>query len=185
MLETMFDAPPFAFRPGEYRIRRAQAAWERVGCAALRRAVFCGEQGLFEEDDTDALDGVAIPLAAIACVAGQPESVVGTVRIHRDTDGVWWGSRLAVARDYRRAAWLGSALIGFAVGHARALGCGRFLARVQQANVPLFTRLHWQSLATVEVRGAPHALMAAALDRYPAVPQTDIALYPARQAEPA
>lgn len=107
------------------------------------------------------------------------------MRIHRDTDGVWWGSRLAVARDYRRAAWLGSTLIAFAVGHARALGCGRFLARVQQAKVPLFTRLHWQRLATLEVRGAPHALMAADLVRYPAVPQTDVALYPARRLEAA
>ena len=51
--------------------------------------------------------------------------------------------------------------------------------------MPLFTRLHWQSLAALEVRGAPHALMVAELDRYPAVPQTDIALYPARRLEAA
>ena len=129
----MFDAPPFRFLPGEYRVRRATAAWEHAGCARLRRAVFCDEQGIFDGDDRDAIDAHAIPLAAIACVAGQPEVVVGTVRIHRDADGMWWGSRLAVHADYRRSAWLGSALIRFAVGHAHALGCRRFLAQVQEA----------------------------------------------------
>jgi hypothetical protein len=34
---------------------------------------------------------------------------------------------------------------------------------VQVPNVPLFVRLGWTSLASVEVRGAPHALMAADL----------------------
>ncbi|WP_290576062.1 MSMEG_0567/Sll0786 family nitrogen starvation N-acetyltransferase [Algiphilus sp.] len=175
----MFDAPPFRFLPGEYRVRRATAAWEHAGCARLRRAVFCDEQGIFDGDDRDAIDAHAIPLAAIACVAGQPEVVVGTVRIHRDADGMWWGSRLAVHADYRRSAWLGSALIRFAVGHAHALGCRRFLAQVQEANVPFFVDLHWRTLRPTVVRGRPHRLMAAELAHYPPCPQPDIALYPA------
>lgn len=169
--------------PGEYRIRPAAAAWEVAGCRALRRAVFCGEQALFDGDDTDALDAVAIPLAALACVAGIESEVVGTVRIHEDAPGVWSGSRLAVDRRVRRVAGIGTSLIRLAVGMARGRGCTVFTAHVQAANAPLFHALHWRTLAEVTLHGAPHHRMQAELAFYAPLPAGDIRLFPsARQA---
>jgi putative N-acetyltransferase (TIGR04045 family) len=158
---------PFRFLPGDYRIKHAGAAWERQACAVLRRAVFCGEQGIFEDDDADALDHIALPIAAIACVAGMPDQVVGTVRIHQGVPGQWRGSRLAVHPDYRRSAWLGSELIAHAVRTAHARGAEQFLAQVQVRNVRLFESLHWRSLQAINVEGRPHVLMQADLAHYP------------------
>lgn len=163
-----------AFRPAAYRIKLADAAWEHRACAALRRQVFCDEQQLFVGDDRDSADDVALPIAAVACVAGIPEQVVGTVRIHQPEHGLWFGSRLAVHADFRGAAWIGSELIRHAVGSAQARGCRRFLAHVQIANVGLFRRLHWHPLETLEVCGQPHVLMWADLEHYPARPEADI-----------
>lgn len=160
--------PPTPFVPGEYIVKHVENAWERRGCLALRRAVFCDEQQVFDGDDADAIDAQAIPIAAIACMAGIAEQVVGTVRLHAGAEpGLWWGSRLAVHRDYRGAAWLGTQLILHAVSTARARGCTRFLARVQVQNVRLFERLHWQSLEATLVQDRPHVLMQADLDHYP------------------
>jgi len=162
------DVDDYVYHPGDYRIRIASERWERAGCAALRRAVFCAEQGIFAGDDTDAIDAQALPIAAMSCWGGQPDDVVGTVRIHRgDAPGLWWGSRLAVRSDYRRAAWLGSQLIEHAVCSAHGRGCTEFRATVQVQNLRLFERLHWRSLAAIEVQGRPHVLMQADLAHYP------------------
>lgn len=170
--------PPFPYVPGEYRVRLAEAAWERAQCAALRRAVFCDEQRLFVGGDRDALDDHALPIAAIACTAGMPDQVVGTVRIHSVAPGEWVGSRLAVHRDFRGVAWIGTELIRHAVGTARARGCARFLAHVQAQNAPLFRKLAWTTLAEVELHGRPHHLMQADLAAYPPRDGGDVPVYP-------
>jgi putative N-acetyltransferase (TIGR04045 family) len=170
--------PPFPFVPGEYRVRLAEAAWERAQCAALRRAVFCDEQRVFVGSDRDALDEAALPIAAIACTAGMPDQVVGTVRIHETAAGEWFGSRLAVHRDFRGVAWIGTELIRHAVGTARARGCTRFLAHVQSQNARLFHRLAWQTLREVDLHGRPHHLMVADLSAYPHRSRTDVAVFP-------
>jgi len=162
------------FRPAAFRIKRVDADWERRACAALRRAVFCEEQRLFTGDDHDAVDDGATVIAAIACVAGLPEQVVGTVRIHQAEPGLWYGSRLAVHCDYRGAAWIGTELIRHAVGSARALGCRRFLAHVQAQNAGLFRRLHWHTLHSLTLCDRPHLLMWADLAHYPLRPQADV-----------
>lgn len=164
----MFIDPWRPFRFSDYRIRLARESWEIDGCRDLRRQVFCTEQGLFADHDRDEIDARAQPIAAIACMAGMPERVVGTVRIHQAEPGLWFGSRLAVHRDYRSLARLGAALIRLAVGTARGRGCGRFLAHVQAQNVVFFRRLHWRSLAEEEICGRPHHLMEADLGHYPA-----------------
>ncbi|MET0379323.1 MAG: MSMEG_0567/Sll0786 family nitrogen starvation N-acetyltransferase, partial [Spongiibacteraceae bacterium] len=132
----------FRFYPGEYRIRPVNADWELQGCAALRRAVFCDEQGLFQDDDSDAIDPNALHIAALGCVLAQPEQVVGTVRIHESQPGiqpgVWMGSRLAVHNDFRCDHALGHKLIRHAVRLAHARGCHQFFAHVQIKNAPLF-----------------------------------------------
>jgi putative N-acetyltransferase (TIGR04045 family) len=158
------------FRPfvaSEFRVKLATEAWEVHGAAALRRQVFCTEQGIFERDDRDALDERAIPIVALAHVFGWPDQVVGTVRIDEREPGLWWGSRLAVDADHRRLGALGTSLIRLAVTTAHDRGCRRFLAHVQAANAPLFHRLHWHTLEEVALFGRPHHFMEADLDFYP------------------
>ncbi len=162
------------FVPSEYRIKLVSEEWERSACAALRRAVFCQEQGLFDLDDRDAIDRDALILAAVACIAGQPDSIVGTVRIHHEADGLWLGSRLAVIPAMRGVAWLGTELIRHAVCSAHARGCQRFEARVQVQNVRRFESLHWTSLERIEVCGRPHVRMRAELAQYPPRPQAEV-----------
>jgi putative N-acetyltransferase (TIGR04045 family) len=167
----------FPFLPGEYRVKHTDNEWELAACHALRREVFCEEQHVFEEDDHDAIDDNAIAIAVLSCVAGIPDQVVGTVRIHQAEPGLWYGSRLAVHHDYRRAGWLGKHLILHAVCTAHARGCTRFLATVQRQNVRLFKRLHWEEIDSIEVQGRPHALMQAELAHYPPRPQNEVRYY--------
>ncbi|ALM86885.1 MSMEG_0567/Sll0786 family nitrogen starvation N-acetyltransferase [Bordetella sp. N] len=158
---------PCLFRPVEFRIKHATLDWERRQAHSLRRAVFCEEQGIFQGDDRDSIDDEAHLLVALACVAGMPDTVAGTVRIHRDEHGRWWGSRLAVDLAFRRSGSLGAALIRLAVSSANAIGCDTFLAHVQSQNVPLFRKLRWESLAEETLRDRPHHLMRADLAAYP------------------
>lgn len=171
--------PATRFVPGEFRIKHISESWERRACAALRREVFCLEQRIFEHDDADVLDAHALPIAAIACLIGQPEDVVGTVRIVELESGIWAGSRLAVHRDYRRSAWLGTELIRHAVCTAHARGARQFLAQVQVQNLRLFERLHWRALEAIMVQDRPHVLMQADLERYPPRPQDEVAFFTA------
>jgi len=82
---------------------------------------------------------------------------------------VWWGSRLAVAAGHRRLASLGAAMIRLAVASAHARGARRFLAHVQAQNVLLFERLHWRTLAELELFGRRHHHMEADLSQYPPI----------------
>src|ERR1700722_20018833 len=156
----IFDPFP-VFLPAEYRVKFATEAWERREAAALRRQVFCAEQGIFAGDDRDDIDAIAIPLVVISSLGVAPHDVVGTVRIHEAEPGVWWGSRLAVAADYRRIGALGSSLIRLAVCSAHARGCRRFYAHVQSQNAPLFRRLHWHTIDEIAIHGRPHHFMQA------------------------
>lgn len=179
------NAPSNAFLaslrlPRHYLVEHADEA-ARALAMRLRRAVFCDEQGLFDGEDRDAVDATALLLVARPRLGGDdgrvgqdPAAVlewgppVGTVRIHQLEPGLWQGSRLAVAAEYRRVGALGGALIQLAVRSANTLGCERFIAQVQSANVALFRRLHWHSCAEIELHGRPHHLMEADLSRYPA-----------------
>ena len=162
----MFEAV-VPFTPPGYQIKWAVGAWEKNGAAALRRAVFCDEQKIFEGHDRDAIDEVAIPLVAMSSLVIAHDAVVGTVRIHEESPGIWWGSRLAVAADHRRVGALGAALIRLAVSSAQARGCERFYAHVQAQNGPLFRRLKWRVLEEMEIHGRPHLKMEADLSFYP------------------
>jgi putative N-acetyltransferase (TIGR04045 family) len=160
---------PRPFLPGEYRIEQAREAWQVAGCMRLRHQVFCAEQHIFDHDDRDAVDDACILLAASACMFGHEDSVVGTVRLHEPERGLWWGSRLAVAKPFRRVGGLGAALIRLAVGTAKAQGAQRFLAHVQAQNVTLFESLHWRRLDEKTIFGRPHYLMAADIAVYDAM----------------
>jgi putative N-acetyltransferase (TIGR04045 family) len=169
----IYDPFP-VFLPAEYRVKFATEAWERREAAALRRRVFCEEQGIFVGDDHDDIDAIAIPLVVISSLGIAPHDVVGTVRIHEAEPGVWWGSRLAVAADYRRIGALGSSLIRLAVCSAHARGCRRFYAHVQSQNALLFRRLHWRTIDETELRGRPHHFMQADLAHYPPIADPEV-----------
>jgi putative N-acetyltransferase (TIGR04045 family) len=169
----IFDPFP-VFLPSEYRVKFVTEAWERREAAALRRRVFCDEQGIFAGDDRDALDEVAIPIVAISSFAVALNEVVGTVRIHEKEPGVWWGSRLAVAADYRRIGAIGTALIRLAVSSAHARGCRRFYAHVQSQNALLFQRLHWNTIEETLLHGRPHHFMQADLAYYPPIADAEV-----------
>ncbi len=174
-----------AFRPVEFRIKRAELAYEMLGHFALRREAFCDEQRMFAGTDRDALDdGVAVPIVAIACLLGHGDEVVGTVRIHEETPGTWWGSRLCVSRALRSNGRIGGELVRVAVCTAAAEGCTRFLAHVQPQNVALFEHLHWRVIAEATLHGVRHARMQADLAHYPPLRQPDI-LHLAPRAPPA
>jgi len=172
----MIFEPFKPFIASEFQVRFAGLPWERNAAAALRRKVFCEEQGIFAADDRDATDDHAIALVALSLLGVAEGEVVGTVRIHRDEseDGTWWGSRLAVEKSYRKLGAVGASLIRLAVSSAHARGCRRFLANVQSQNALLFQHLHWRSLGEFDLLGRPHHRMEADLDHYPpfATPET-------------
>jgi putative N-acetyltransferase (TIGR04045 family) len=169
----MLFEPFRPFMPAGYQVKFVTEAWERRGAAALRRDVFCKEQGIFESEDRDAIDDIAIPIVAVSLLGIAPGEVAGTVRIHEASPGIWWGSRLAVAMPYRRAGALGASLIRLAVGSAHARGATEFYAHVQARNVPLFQRLQWNKLEDIELHGHPHALMRADLAAYPPIAEAE------------
>jgi putative N-acetyltransferase (TIGR04045 family) len=166
----LFDPPIEAHVASSYLIKPAHDAWERRDAYALRRAVFCHEQGIFVGDDRDAVDAHCTLLVAVDCYAGEPDQVVGTVRIVEAEPRVWWGSRLAVHPSFRRAKHIGAALIRLAVSTAHARGCDAFFAHVQSQNAPLFERLHWRTLGHLLLHGRPHHHMQADLAFYPPPP---------------
>jgi putative N-acetyltransferase (TIGR04045 family) len=184
-VEAMCDLPT-AFAPCEFRVKWADGGWEINEARKLRRAVFCVEQGLFAGDDLDATDVHAQPIVAMSCVGGMTEQVVGTVRIHRATegDGIWWGSRLAVHASWRKHGRIGATLIRLAVTSAHARGCTVFLAHVQRQNQALFEKLHWTPLREETLHDRPHVLMQADLAHYPPChdPLTGFVTGPSRSA---
>ncbi|UWQ17461.1 MSMEG_0567/Sll0786 family nitrogen starvation N-acetyltransferase [Jannaschia sp. M317] len=160
---------PRSFLSPDFIIRAAARPWELNGLRQLRHQVFVEEQGIFDTDDRDAIDDIALPLVAISTFASEADQVVGCVRIHEAAPRVWRGSRLAVAQSHRRMGRLGAELIRLAVCTAHGRGCDRFLAQVQMQNVALFRRLHWAPLREIEVHGVAHMEMQADLAAYPPI----------------
>jgi putative N-acetyltransferase (TIGR04045 family) len=144
--------------------RVARDAGERERHFAIRRAVFCAEQGLFGGgDDHDARDDDPATLH----VLGIEDGVVGgTVRLYPlDDAGLWQGDRLAVVPELRHTR-LGAALVRFAVRSAGDLGGSRRVAMIQLPNVPFFELLGWRADGSVVAfHGRDHQPMAIGLGR--------------------
>jgi hypothetical protein len=100
-------APATARRRGPgVRIKLALDKWEREQARRLRRDVFCAEQGVFQDDDTDAIDAIAMPIVAVMeradgsrrwsarCASMNPRQACGTARAWR-----WRSMRAASARS--------------------------------------------------------------------------------------
>ena len=132
----MIELEPRQFQCPGYYVRAASTRFEAEGASALRHRVFVREQGIFAEHDRDEIDLIATHLVALSTYAHEADQVVGTVRIHEDSPRLWWGSRLAVDRDFRAVSRLGTELIRLAVCTANARGCDRFLAHVQNFTFP-------------------------------------------------
>ena len=137
------------------------------------------------EDDHDLVDANTIPIVCNTILAGMEDTVAGVVRIDEREPGVWYGSRLGVAKDFRRLRHvspgvavrnlqpcyhalgaLGAGLIYKAVSTANAIGCHEFLATVQHQNTRFFQRLHWEPLEEISLHGLKHIKMRADLNRY-------------------
>jgi putative N-acetyltransferase (TIGR04045 family) len=143
--------------------RVARDASERRSHFAIRRAVFCAEQGMFGgDDDRDDRDDLPQTLHAVGVEAGV---VGGTVRLYpRDVAArVWQGDRLAVLPAFRHGS-LGGSLVRFAVRTAGERGGERMVAMIQRPNVRFFLALGWSlDGAAVDFHGREHQPMAIAL----------------------
>ena len=138
--------------------RPVQNKKELLQSYALRREVFVEEQKLFKRTDRDRYDKHAIHIIAL-----YNNKTVGTVRVHRQTDDIWHGSRLAVLKRFRGNA--GKILIQKAVDVVKENGAKQFIAYIQKRNVPLFKRLKWTEVGQVFTHhGKPHQLMEAKLE---------------------
>jgi putative N-acetyltransferase (TIGR04045 family) len=130
---------------------------------AIRRAVFCREQGMFGPgDDRDERDALPTTLHA---VGAEGTRLGGTVRLYPlDDDGaLWQGDRLAVLPAFRHGS-LGGSLVRFAVRTAGERGGERMIAMIQLPNVRFFLALGWSlDGAAVAFHGRPHQPMAIAL----------------------
>jgi putative N-acetyltransferase (TIGR04045 family) len=145
-----------------YRFHLAKTPTEIQAYFALRHSIFVEEQQVFTGSDVDDLDAIAYPI-----IATKDSEVVGIVRIYESEPKLWYGGRLGVHPNHRRAAQVGKGLIYKAVTTANTWGCDRFLATVQLQNVRFFQRLHWNSLEEIDLCGLTHHLMEADLNHYP------------------
>ncbi|RYI97456.1 MAG: GNAT family N-acetyltransferase, partial [Actinomycetales bacterium] len=150
-----------------FLVEQAQTRAELDAYRSLRREVFVTEQGIFAGDDADRVDGDP---RAIVLLARTPDgTLLGGVRIAPAVEGRdigWWsGSRLAVSAAARTHSGIGAALVRAACARAEAEGALRFDATVQAQNEPLFVRLGWTTLRTLDVHGRPHVHMLWPIDR--------------------
>jgi putative N-acetyltransferase (TIGR04045 family) len=170
----------FTMSNHRFQFELAESAAEIQGYFALRRAIFCEEQGIFAGHDFDETDQFAYPIVALDTEAPAKHTVAGVVRIYENEPNVWYGGRLGVHKNYRRVGRIGKGLIYKAVTAAHGWGCTKFLATVQLQNVRFFQRQHWHSLQEIEICDRPHHLMEADLDFYPPVvyarPKLNLAL---------
>jgi len=176
----IFDPFP-VFLPSEYRVKFATDAWERREAPHCGARCSCVEQGIFADEDRDSIDEVAIPIVAISSFRRRLAGGCRHGPNPSDRARVWWGSRLAVASDYRRIGAPRSALIRLAVSSAHAMGCQRFFAHVQSQNAILFRRLHWDTIDELKIHGRPHHFMQANLAHYPPITDAEPEFYHCRK----
>jgi putative N-acetyltransferase (TIGR04045 family) len=135
---------------------------ELRGCFAVRHAVFVEEQKIFLETDQDSFDEKGIHIAAIDA---DKSKVVSTVRCHEADKDIWYGARLAVAKNYRRhRSQIGVRLCKLAEKTVVSHGAKLFLAYVQPQNIKFFEGLHWRKVGKPVIHcGLLHQLMEASL----------------------
>ena len=137
--------------------REVSSPAEIAECFAIRHKIFVEEQKLFCETDRDEYDDRAVHIAALC-----EGRIIGTVRLYKERDGLWWGGRLAVLKEFRGKA--GRLLVQAATDYVRQHQARSFRAQVQAGNIKFFERLGWKRIGeTVLYHGKPHVLMEAPL----------------------
>jgi putative N-acetyltransferase (TIGR04045 family) len=162
------SAPPAETPARAAHCRIASDVRERARHFAVRRAVFCVEQGMFGgRDDRDERDADPATLHVLGVEGG---TVGGAVRLYPlDRRGRWQGDRLAVLPELRHTR-LGVALVRFAVRTAGERGGEVMVAMIQLPNVRFFTALGWRpDGAIVAFHGRDHQPMAIGLSAGPDV----------------
>ena len=114
-------------------IRPARTERERDAALALRRRVFCDEQGVAPELEQDGRDGEATHLVAM-----RNGVVVGTCRLLFDGSTAKLG-RMAVEPAERNAG-LGAAILRTAIEEAQLAGVERIALHAQSQAVSLYER---------------------------------------------
>ncbi|SHN86993.1 MSMEG_0567/Sll0786 family nitrogen starvation N-acetyltransferase [Desulfitobacterium chlororespirans] len=122
----------------KYELKIAESAEEIKQYEEVRRAVFVNEQGIFNGDDSDDYDTIAVPIIAVETESGR---VAGVVRCYPIENGDWVGGRLAVLPEFRGR--LGALLVRKAMEEVQGRGCRTFYAHIQEQNVKFFERLGW------------------------------------------
>ncbi|AFL99222.1 MULTISPECIES: MSMEG_0567/Sll0786 family nitrogen starvation N-acetyltransferase [Desulfitobacterium] len=122
----------------KYELKVAESREEIKQYEEVRRAVFVNEQGIFNEDDSDDYDTIAVPIIAVEAESGR---VAGVVRCYPIENGDWVGGRLAVLPEFRGR--LGALLVRKAMEEVQGRGCRIFYAHIQEQNVKFFERLGW------------------------------------------
>jgi putative N-acetyltransferase (TIGR04045 family) len=164
VLEILGDRSTIARRP-DVRVEPATDQADLRAYHALREQTFVHEQGLFDRTDLDEHD--EDPRLVVLLARDRDGEVIGGVRLGPVTEpdlGWWFGGRLVVTSG---RAGVGSQLIRAACARAEGEGVLRFEASVQTRNVPLFTRLGWQTVRPLDstTGKVPHTLMRWPIDR--------------------
>lgn len=141
-------------------LRWAAGEEDLKGAIAVRRVVFCDEQGVPPEDEVDGRDGQALHVVALA---PGDERVVGTLRLLFDGDVVKVG-RVAVESSWRRRG-IALRMLIVALDRARELGSTSARLAAQVGAVQLYEKAGFEVQSEVfEEAGIPHVWMGRRLD---------------------
>ncbi len=144
-----------------FGIARDTAELERA--FALRREVFCDEQGVSPEVEFDELDGGATHLVGVR--DEQDDGLIATCRLLLDELPTCKLGRMAVASSARRSG-AGRRLMDTAETEARARGASEILLRSQRQAEPFYASCWFQPEGeTFLEENIPHVLMRKAIRR--------------------
>jgi predicted GNAT family N-acyltransferase len=139
--------------PSAPEIRSVAGSEERDAALALRHRVFCGEQGVSLDLESDGRDDEAIHVVAVSGGA-----VVGTCRLVLDGGTAKLG-RMAV-EPAERGRGIGAALLAGAEREARAAGSRRIALYAQARARELYARSGFAERGEpFEEAGIEHVLM--------------------------
>jgi predicted GNAT family N-acyltransferase len=93
---------------------------------ALRIKVFCGEQGVDEEEERDDLDDEAVQVVGL-----DETGVIATCRLRDVGEGTWKLERMVVERRLRKLG-VGGRLLAGAEDRARSAGANEVLLHAQR-----------------------------------------------------
>ena len=134
-------------------IHWTRAAQEVQGAVAVRKQVFCVEQGVPLEEELDGRDDEALHL-----VAAEDGRVIGTLRLLLDGAQAKVG-RVAVLSDWRRQG-IALEMLELAIAQARERGCTRASLASQTYAIPLYEQAGFAVDSDIfEEAGMPHVWM--------------------------